>query len=267
MTISNSIEGMTEAHNAGKAWANAATQDGKGDALAIYALVTLWHDWEGAYTVDDEAHSFTLATYGNPLFNATGNKDNKRTNARTIALATQLFGLPLDEKGKLENRFASRINRAYQAARYLVAQNAAIDLKKGNLVVPFTLIEEAPGEKASEKEKAMYSAMANQNAPMTLDGRSGMSLANLGKRADAWAEQQGNGKAKRGTKSKSDKGLSFDDAINFALRVVKDWNNPDNAESDVAPTPAIRATLFNLSEQLAAYFAADPLASNERKNA
>lgn len=258
--ISNQYDGAREAIEAGKAWLSANNSDNKGDALAIEAFVAAWAEFEGNFTVEDESFDFTLESFGNPLTRE-GKRDNKATAARMAALGAQFFGLPLEEDGRLAARYQSRINRAYYAAQYLRQEfKSECKIVKGNLQVPGAAVLPVPTEKASDAEKTLYEVMKSQ--PVVLDGKNfngtRMSLAELGKRADKWHNDNGSGKTKRGTKAKDGSPQSLAKALEYVETVLHDSIRKDGEPAE-AFTKDMELRLFRITQHAAAYFAAHPL--------
>jgi hypothetical protein len=274
MTIKNNTLVAEIGLKAAAAWNVASKEGDGGDALATHALYIAARVASFDALVNRgsksepeiETVSFDLLTYDVDPFNADGSVDMKLKAARTAAVAQHVFGL--DE---LDNAVKQRIGRASKMALYLARKYAHLDDEEymlqvatrtvkvsratGSnmttcLVVPHEAIYSPPAEDADEEDKAYYER--NRMAPKTLNGKDKASLAELGKRANPPKTTRAAGEAK-------DKGASLVASIDYVNAIVLQNANPDADESDIALSNELRRKLFDLSQSIAAYFAADPL--------
>lgn len=261
----NAIAAFDLGKEAARRWGLSVQHGEGGDANAIVALVHAQRLLTFTATVERkkedtaESFDFDILSLPEPYWNADGSKDTRKMAARTAALAKRLFGI--DE---LSNAIKTRLARCIKVAVYLINSLShlsddelinTVTIDKGKLSVPYGLVTNEPAEDASAKEKAVYQAMRDD--PVALDGKDGLSLAELGKRANP-------PKASRAAASgNSDNGASFVASLDFVTAIVTQQLNEDADESDIALNSDVRRKLFSLSQQIAAYFAADPLEEEE----
>lgn len=253
---------------AARLWNLSIERGDQGDANAIVALVHAQRFVTFTATVERkngsepimEDFDFSVVDCANPYHNNDGSKDVRKMAARTAALALRLFGI-----SELSNAIKTRLARCIKSAVYLINSLASLGddellesvrVQAGKLVIPYGLVSDEPKEDASAKEKLAYAKLADM--PISLDGKDGMSLAQLGKRANP-------PKANRAAGEQKDKGASFGASIDFVTAVVRQWNQPD-AETDSAPNRELEQKLFALSQEIAAYFVANPVAEDELRS-
>jgi hypothetical protein len=264
MTISNSAAALQLGLEAARRWKLSGEHGEAGDATAIVALYGAARTMTFEATVerkkDETAETFNFEVQDmlTPYWNNDGSKDTRKMAARMAALAERLFGI-----SELTNAVKQRISRTVMAAVYLHNQFAKLDddayfarvtLKAGKLNVPYGVVKEAPGADASDNDRAVFDAMKERN--VALDGKQGLSLAELSKRANPPREQRAAGKAK-------DKGADFVASLDFVSAIVAQQLSTEASESDVGLNTDLRRKLFTLAQQISEYFAADPLEDEE----
>jgi hypothetical protein len=249
---------------AGRRWNLSASHGDAGDANAIVALVHAQRTMEFDATVerkkDDTAEAFTfnVVDLATPYYNADGSKDTRKMAARTACLAERLFDI-----ATLTNAIKQRIARAVKIAIYIINSTAdmsddvlfdSVKLKGSNLVVPHELVRAEPNETASDNERAFYEAMKGK--ALVLDGKDKASLAELSRRANP-------PKSDRAAGEQKDKGASFVSSVDYITAVVAQQLDNGADESDIGLNNDARMKLFKLAQNIAAYFAADPLEETE----
>lgn len=261
---------------AARRWGLRDEHGSAGDANAICALV--YADRTMTFTANVqrkdsvETFDFDVKSLATPLFNNDGTKDTKAMSARTDALLLKLFGI--EER---TNAINTSLARCIKSAVYLIDAVADVELdaligfkdadgkdvpgivsmKAAKLVVPYGLVMKAPAEDASDNDKAVYEVMKEK--PLVLDGKNGASLAELGKRANPPKAKRAAGDSDKG----NDQGASFAGSLEFVRAIVQQNSNPDADESEVALSDELRRNLFALAQDIAAYFAIDPLEDAE----
>lgn len=244
-------------------WNSGERDLGQGDAMATAALFKAWHTMNLQAKITDKRTGATLETLDFDLHDyhtkqcnkPDGSRDNKLTLARTEAVAYAVFGI---EANKLTNAHKQRIGRAMVRVAYLCSQGfdeTHVKLSsRGFLQVPYTVMHDEPGEDADERERRDYNN--NKGDFETLDGKDGQSLAALDRRA----KPAGNRVTTRADVSKA---VEFAASVNLLNRVLKSMNDASGETSGSEQVPAfnkeVRAHLFELQSQLAAYFDADPM--------
>lgn len=252
---------------AARRWTLSTTHGEAGDSNAIVALVHAQRVIDFTATVErkkeeeTESFEFDVLSFRDPYWNNDGSKDTRKMAARTSALALRLFGI--DE---LTNAHKTRLSRCVKSAIYLLDSLSALEddklfeavtLKGGKLVAPYGLVKPEPKEDASDNEKAIFEVMKEK--PLTLDGKDDASLAQLSRRANPPSANRAAGEAK-------DKGASFASSVDYVTAIVRQWNNPEG-ETDSAPNKELEAKLFALSQEIAAYFVANPVEEAGKKAA
>jgi hypothetical protein len=124
------------------------------------------------------------------------------------------------------------------------------------LVVPEGAIFAEPAEDADDEVKSRYAKMIDE--PRTLNGKDKASLAELGRRANPPKVERA-----AGGNGAGEKGASFIGSLHFVRAIVQQNANPNADESDIALSDDVRRELFALAQDIAAYFAIDPLESEE----
>ena len=236
---------FAQAVEAGASWIKAGKENAKGDALATVALVAVWKSFEFSYEVPINKDE-TETRIGRPcemeveLKNAEGGKDNKATSARFAALLKSLFGIT-DPTDAIE----ASVRRALLTSRYLVSQSVTPELSgKKELKIPYRCVAKAPAADATELAKATYKNMKDEI--IALDGKEGMSLTELRKRAaDAFPAKSRPSKNKVAPSEEQ----SFADAVTFLTKSLERLNNPANDEAELALSNDRRRELFALATQ------------------
>lgn len=259
----NMSETLNLGREASRRWGLASSHGDAGDANAIVALVHAERVMTFSATVERkkeetaETFDFNVTDLANPYYNNDGSKDTRKMSARSSALALRLFDI-----SELTNAIKTRLARCIKVAVYLINSCshmtdeelfAAVRIEKGKLSVPYGLVAEEPAEDASAKDKAVFKAM--QNDTVQLDGKDGLSLAELSRRANPPKDKRAAGESK-------DKGASLVASVEFVSAVVRGWNNPDG-ETDNAPSRELERQLFALSQEIASYFAANPIGDED----
>lgn len=245
---------------AARLWGLSIKHGEGGDANAIAALVHAQRQITFTATVERkkedtaETFDFDVLSLADPYWNNDGSKDTRKMSARNAALALRLFGIE-----ELSNAIKTRLARCVKVAVYLINSLAALTdeqliaavyVEKNKLVVPYGLVAPEPNEDASAKDKAVFAAMRNDS--IALDGKDGLSLAELGKRANP-------PKANRAAGGNKTDGASFGASVDFVAAIVQQQLDPNAEESDIALSDDMRRKLFSLAQSIASYFAADPL--------
>lgn len=249
---------------AARFWGLSVKHGESGDANAIVALVHADRMLTFTATVErkkedtSETFDFSVSDMAEPYWNADGSKDTRRMTARSASLALRLFGID-----DLTNAIKTRLARCIKVAIYLINSCStmsddelinAVRLEKGKLCVPYGLVAVTPAEDASAKDVAVFNAM--QHDSVALDGKDGLSIAELSKRANP-------PKAQRAASNDSTSGASFTASLDYVSAIVAQQLNEDAPETDVALSTDTRRKLFALAQSIASYFAADPLEDEE----
>lgn len=250
---------------AARRWRLSGEHGEAGDATAIVALYRacryMTFRGEVARKKDDpsEAFEFDVPDMLTPYFNNDGSKDTRKMAARTAILAERLFGITT-----LTNAIKQRIARTVMSAVYLFNQfdkldddddyNDRVTLRAGKLAVPYGVVAAPPPADASDNDRAFFRNMAD--TIVSLDGKKGLSLAELGKRANPPKAHRDSGG------NNVDQGQTLASSIAFVSAIVQQ-NTGEGDECDVALSPALRRELFALSQRIADYFAVDPLEEEE----
>ena len=260
----NTAETFQLGKEAARRWNLSAEHGDAGDANAIVALVhaerVLSFDATVERKKDDTAESFefSILDFAEPYWNNDGSKDTRKMSARTAALAERLFGIT-----ELTNATKQRLARTIKCAIYLLRELAAMEdeelfaavtLKGNKLVVPHQLVRNEPKEDASDNEKAIYEAMKGK--PLVLDGKDKASLAELSRRANPPSD-------KRAAGDNKDKGASFAGSVDYVNAIVMQQLKENADESEIGLNDELRRKLFALANNIAAYFAADPMEDEE----
>lgn len=260
----NMNETITLGREAARFWNLSVKHGDSGDAHAIVALVHAERTVTFTATVERkkedtvEEFDFDILSLATPYYNNDGSKDTRKMAARSLALANRLFGLE-----ELSNAIKTRLARCIKIATYLIKSLAALSdeqlveavrIEKGKLVVPYGLVAPEPAEDASSKDKAVFKAM--QNDSIALDGKDGMSIAELSRRANPT-------KANRAASNDTTNGASFNASVSFVTAIVQQQLNETADESDVALSSEQRRALWTLAQNIASYFQNDPLEEEE----
>jgi hypothetical protein len=271
--ISNNANVSELGRKAAEQWTIAGSAGDGGDAIATHAL------YLAAFTMTFKAEvnrgskaepeievvEFELADVRNDPRNNDGTVDMKLKSARTVAIAETVFGI-----SELDNAIKQRLGRAVKMALYLwdryqkeedfasLVSTRTVKTRHGGrdkmttcLVVPNEAIYPEPAEDADEEDKARYQQL--RRTPKTLNGKDKASLAELGKRANPPKAQRAAGE------NKTDKGATLLASIAFTRAIVQQNANSDADESEVGLSETLRRELFALAQDIAAYFAVDPM--------
>jgi hypothetical protein len=260
---------------AATAWNEASKYGDGGDALATHALYIASRETVFEAQVNRgskaepeiETESFTLSEVATEPRNNDGSVDGKLKSARTVAIAQHVFGV-----AELDNAFKQRQARAIKLAMYLAnmyrddddetyynrvsTKTMQVARATGKtmttcLVVPREALVAAPAEDADDIEKENYNNRRNEKTP--LNGKDKASLAELSRRANPPKA------AIKGSDERNDKGASFIASLDFVSAIVLQNANPEADESEVGLGNDARRKLFTLAQNIAAYFAIDPL--------
>lgn len=244
---------------------NSSERDGqRGDAMATFALFQAYHVCTfKAETRDKNGHlirelSFDLHDYATTQCkNEDGSRDNKMTLARTLAVLDKVFGLPAD---KVTNAHKTRLARCVTRAIYLAGlgydeTNVKLS-KQGFLQVPYPVMHDEPNaETATERE--MRDWKNNQGDFETLDGKEGMSLAALDRKAKPKQSRDQTEGDKDAARS-----IEFVQSVKFLNSVLAGLNDEggNNPGADNVPSPSegLRKLMWELHANLSTYFDADP---------
>lgn len=254
---------------AAEAWRVGDREHGKGDALAVYALFNAHFtktfqckvlDKKGNTILED---TFELEDYisRKGCVKADGTRDNKLLNARTNAVALEVFGL---QEAQVTNAIKQRIQRALSVVAYFIRMGydeTNVELSRRNeLMVPYPAMVSPPGDSASTNEQTRYKAMEGER--IALDGKEGMTLAALNRRANPPVERH----ATVDSGNKADRGAEFVASVKFTRNILSKFMD-ENADDDMpALNSDARNALWELQTVLASYFEADPF-EEEKKEA
>lgn len=246
-----------------KAWQRGTKALGTGDQMAVYALAHAWEETSFLAVVTDRKgviesqFNFDLEDYvSKPLTNENGTRDNKATNARTVAICSTVFGLKADD---IDQSIKQRINRALEVVQYIMAQGfAATDLeisKGGRISVPYVCLNDEPDkEEASKNELKQWEAMKGET--VELDGKKGHTIAELQRRARPKPDRHA-------TAQTANKGAEFLASVAFVTVSLQHLMDEKTKSDMPAPNKAARKALFDLNTVLGTYFTADPVEENE----
>lgn len=243
-------------------------QGDKGDAVATYCLWQAHHmvtfqafikDKKGSIieTITFDLHDMNRHSVNyRDCRNEDGSRNVKAVNARTIEVASRIFGLTEPTVAQKQ-----RIDRALE----IVAGFERLNLKqedvtlsnRNELVVPYVVMNAEPDkEKATTNELNAYERLRDSNT--ALDGKDGQSLAALKRRL---TPPKTKGADERST---TDKVVSFVNSVKFigAVMVARNDDTGENKAADDIPafSGPIKNDLWNLYQSLGAYFEADPMA-------
>jgi hypothetical protein len=281
-----------------KAWNGAHELKGKGDAIALRTLLA--YDWSKPITAIIEGKggsvtdTFTLRDYAiDPRQSDGVTVDSRCKSARLAAILEAVFSATGESVTNAVKQGFSRCYGAALAIQAGVVGGASVN-SNNEVKLPLPLVvnfKNDKGELTPRGRKAVEAAIASaglqgeeiteaealrrlSNQIVVCNGKEHPFYGKLPGQTEAIALLKGaavdNGlltmkqRATRVT-SADDKGIAFAQSITFAADMLAAINSSD--ESPIAFTSELRASMFRLSEQLAAYFAADPLSSSESKNA
>lgn len=248
-------------------------QGDKGDAVATFCLWTAHHTVTFQANVTDkkgailETITFDLcdmnrhSTHYRDCRNEDGSRNVKAVNARTLEVASRIFGLSEPNAAQKQ-----RIDRALEIVagfeRINLPQDAVSLSNRNELIVPYVVMNAEPDpEKASTNERNAYERL--RDSTTALDGKDGQSLAALKRRL---APPVTKGADQRKT---ADRVVSFLSSVKFVSAAMVARNDPEseNKAADDIPafSGAIKSDLWTLYQSLGAYFAADPMEAEEKK--
>lgn len=256
-----------------EAWKSSDREGGKGDSLAVFALAQAWPVMQFTAVIEDkkgktqETDSFDLADHyhdRNTRQND-GSRNIKLVAARTRAIIQRVFGVDIEEMDKPQA--AAMKQRVIQRSLSVVADlfrlgydETNISLNRHNqLEVPFPLMNNEPGDKATDNERKTYNALAETT--VALDGKGRNSMAELRKRikpVETRAAEQGKA---------PDKGQALSDATKFVTASIQSLMSEDATDDMPALNETRRNELHALFTVLGGYFTADPVeVKKEEKN-
>lgn len=265
-TVDQSNVNVAELGRKAAALWNSSERDGqKGDAFACVALFTAYHTMNFQAVVTgkkgeiEQTIDFDLDDYANKqCTSANGQRDNKATLARTVAVFTKVFGIT-EPNAAQKQRLMRTMKRviALAAAGYDETQ---IKLSgKGFLQVPYPVMHDEPKDDADER--AIRDWKNNNGDFETLNGKDGMSLASLDRRIAP------KGDSRSAQSATASKGVEFTAAVQFVTTTVARLMD-ENADDDMpAPNEEVRKLLWSNLQTLQSYFKADPIEVKEDKNA
>lgn len=247
-------------------------QGDKGDAIATYALwiahhtITFQATVKGDKKTPDETITFDLneANRHSPAYrdihNDNGSRNIKHINARTLEIASRVFGLTDPTVAQKQ-----RIDRALELVagfeRCALSLEAITLSNRNELVVPYVLMNAAPNpDKASTNEINAYERL--RDSMTALDGKNGQSLAALKRNMTP-------PKPKGANDDRNDKGVAFVASVIMLNTVLEARNDAEceNSAADNIPafTGSVKAKLWNLYTQLGVYFENDPIAETDNQ--
>ena len=272
--MENSIENTVSVLDLGKSamrlFKSADTNNGRGEAVASYALWLAAH--QNIFTArviekgkETETFSFDLweAVIDHPSYviprKADGSTDGLKVRARNRAIALEVFGI--DE---LSSNDKTRINRCLRLIASFAAKNLpfeAVSLSSANeLIVPYHIAMPPLSKKESEDETKVETRFAMHDKPTKITGTEGRSINAMLQRA---YPPKAKGADERNT---TDKIVSFVNSVKFIGAVIvarNDESGENNAADDIpAFSGAIKSDLWNLYQSLGAYFESDPIEDN-----
>lgn len=279
-TLNNFPEVAMIGKQATSAWQSADRQNTKGDQLAIYALFHASHKVSLMANVYDrkgdieEVITFDLLDLATVPTNADGNRNNKVMSARTVAIATSIFGM-LPEQ--VDQAFKNRLNRAMQVVFYFHKLGYTLEQvqlteknKQQMLKLPFTALNDPPvaDDKGAIDEEELDHYNRLKDSSVALDGKTGKTVAELQRRANPPRQRDNNG-----NNGEQDKAQQLNNAVSFVSAVVKtavtdDEENDGKSEAErnkfaIAFNKPTRSELWRLHQYLVQYFEADPMDAEE----
>ena len=247
-------------------WNSRDKQGAQGDALGFMALLAAHEQMTFIAIVKDktvnERVEFDLQNYLDKpaVMKKDGTRDNKMTQARTLAVIEKVFGVKEPTNAQLQSvRRCCELVKNFLAKGYK-AEDAKLS-SRGYLEVPYALMHDEPKADAPEREHKTW--QKNEDDTEVLDNTDGMSMASLGRRIAPK-------KAERAAQSNdnNDRGASFVASIDFVAGVLEVFNDVDGGDKEIqvpAPNEDVRKKLWALQLQLAKYFQEDPIEEEEKK--
>lgn len=242
-------------------------QGDKGDAVATYCLWIAHHQVTfQALVKDKKGHTVETLTFDlhdmnrhsanyRDCRNEDGSRNVKAVNARTIEVASRIFGLAEPTVAQKQ-----RIDRALEIVAGFERLNLNMEdvtlSNRNELVVPYVVMNAEPDpDKSSTNEMNAYERL--RDSYTALDGKDGQSLAALKRRLSP-------PKAKGADdRSSSDRVVTFVNSVKFigAVMVARNDESGENNAADDIPafSGQIKSDLWNLYQSLGAYFEADPI--------
>lgn len=246
-------------------------QGDKGDAVATYCLWLAHHqvtfqtnvlDRKGSIveTLTFDLHDMNRhsANYRDCI-NEDGSRNIKAIAARTIEVASRIFGLAEPTVAQKQ-----RIDRALELVAGFERLNLALEdvtlSNRNELVVPYVVMNAEPDkDKASTNEVNAYERL--RDSTTALDGKDGQSLAALKRRLSPPKTKGAD------DRSSSDKVVTFVNSVKFigAVMVARNDESGENNAADDIPafSGAIKGDLWNLYQSLGAYFESDPMTEEQ----
>lgn len=250
-----------------EAWKTGDREHGKGDALAAYALFNAHFtktfqckitDKKGHTVLED---TFDLEDYisRKGAVKADGTRDNKLLLARTEAVALEVFGIAA---GNVTNAIKQRIGRACNVVAYFIRMGydeTNIELSRRNeLMVPYPAMVSPPSDDASTNDVNRYNAL--EGTLVALDGKDGMTLAALNRRANPPVTRHAQ------SADNSNKGAEFVASVKFSTKIIQAIMDEDAPDDQPAFGQDARNALWELQTVLASYFEADPMEKEKEAN-
>lgn len=248
-------------------WSARDKNGAQGDALGLKAILiayetmtfdAVWKEKEDGKERGHHLH-FDMKDYmTKQCTNANGTRNNKATQARTLAIFEKVFGVVNPTPAQ-----STSLRRCVDMARnFLALGYTAKDINitsRGYLEVPYVLMHDEPDpEKASERDLKTWAK--NKDDTEVLDGTNGMSIAKFAQRIAPKTQR-----ASQQPAAGVDQAATLVASIKFVSAVLDKFNDPDG-ESDLAPNAEMRTLMHELNVRLNAYFKADPMEEKSSKH-
>ena len=239
----------------------------KGDAIATYCLwvahntMTFQTTVKGGKNEADTVLTFDLCEANRhsskgyrDIHNENGSRNIKHINARTLEVASRIFGLTEPTVAQKQ-----RIDRALEIVAGLERRGLSLESislsSRNELVVPYvTMTAEPNPDKASTNEINAYERLRDSST--ALDGKNGQSLAALKRNLTP-------PKTKGANDDRNDKGVAYVASLLMLKSVLKARNDEtfENTAADNIPafTGAIKLHHWEILIELQKLFENDPI--------
>lgn len=247
-------------------WSARDKNGAQGDALGLKAILIAYEtlSFQAAWNEKEDGKDrlyrldFDMDEYmTKKCTNANGTRNNKATQARTLAVMYKVFGVENPTAAQLTS-----LRRCVDMAKNFIDRGyGSKDVKitnRGFLEVPYVLMHNEPdAEKASERDIKTWNK--NKDDTEVLDGTNGMSIAKFAQRIAPETKR-----AAQAPNAQVSQAETFVASIKHVSAVMHMFNDP-NGESELAPNAELRQLMHELNTQLSTYFKADPI--EEKKSA
>jgi hypothetical protein len=245
-------------------WNSRDKNGAQGDALGFVAIIHAFNtmsfsaSWAQKEDGKQVTHrlDFDMKDYmTKPCISESGKRDNKATQARTLAIMAKVFGVEAPTAAQLMS-----LRRCVTMVEHFLNKGFNSDdvklSSRGYLEVPYVLMHDEP--KADASERVIKTWNKNIDDSEVLDNTNGMSIAKFAQRIAPKETRQAQD-------PKHAKVLEFASSLNFVAAIVAQFNDDKAGESDVAPSKEIDTALFELKTRLETYFKANPIEVKGKK--